>query len=158
MVKEAEENADKDRRLGELIESRNQLESYLYNLKNSLKEQDDGGEAAAGGGSSSSSNNLRSKLSDSDRETLKKVVEDGLVWLESNQPSSAIFSQEDKHSEEERERGGSNSTATTQQDIFQQKKIEIERIANPILTKAYQSNNYSESGSSSSSGTEDDAN
>jgi len=66
MVKEAEDFADQDQAEKAKVQARNELEAYLYNLKNSINE------------------NLQGKLSDDENETLTKAVEDGLVWLEDN--------------------------------------------------------------------------
>lgn len=64
MVKEAEEFAEQDAREKAKVQARNDLEAYLYNLKNSINDT------------------LQGKLSADDRSTLSKAVEDGLVWLE----------------------------------------------------------------------------
>jgi len=66
MVREAEEFADQDTAEKAKVEARNQLEAYLYNLKNSVSDQ------------------LAGKLSDDDNETLSKAVDDTLIWLEDN--------------------------------------------------------------------------
>lgn len=64
MVKEAEEFADQDAAERTKVQARNELEAYLYNLKNSISE------------------GLKDKLSPEDKETLAKTVEEALVWLE----------------------------------------------------------------------------
>lgn len=66
MVREAEEFAEEDKLAKERVEAKNQLEGYLYNLKNSINEQ------------------LQEKLQTEDKETLTKTVDDALVWLEDN--------------------------------------------------------------------------
>jgi len=66
MVREAEEFADQDAAERDNVEARNQLEAYLYNLKNSINDT------------------LEGKLEDSEREDLTKSIEDALVWLEDN--------------------------------------------------------------------------
>ena len=66
MVKEAEEFADQDAEEKEKVTARNDLEAYLYNLKNSINDA------------------LQGKLSEADKDTLKATVDDGLVWLEDN--------------------------------------------------------------------------
>lgn len=66
MVQEAEEYADQDKAEKEKIESRNQLEAYLYNLKNSVSDQ------------------LEGKIDEDDREELSTAIEEALVWLEDN--------------------------------------------------------------------------
>ena len=64
MVAEAEEFAEADEREKQKIESRNGLESYLYNVKNSISET------------------LEGKLSDEDRESLTSAVDEALTWME----------------------------------------------------------------------------
>lgn len=64
MVLEAEEFAEQDSKEKGRIEARNGLETYLYNLKNSM------------------SDTLAGKLPEEDRSTLIKTIDDGLVWLE----------------------------------------------------------------------------
>jgi heat shock protein 5 len=66
MVAEAEEFADQDNAEKEKIEARNQLEAYLYNLKNSISDQ------------------LEGQLSGDDKTALTSAVEDALIWLEDN--------------------------------------------------------------------------
>merc|ERR1712038_312154 len=66
MVREAEEFAEQDKAEKEKIEARNQLEAYLYNLKNSVSDQ------------------LQGMLDEDDKEQLNQSVEDALVWLEDN--------------------------------------------------------------------------
>merc|ERR1711935_847965 len=66
MVAEAEEFAEQDSIEKQKVEARNQLEAYLYNLKNSLEDQ------------------LKGKLEDDEGETLAKAIEDALIWLEDN--------------------------------------------------------------------------
>jgi heat shock protein 1/8 len=64
MVKEAEDFAEEDSKEKAKVQARNDLEAYLYNLKNSINDT------------------LSGKLSDSDQSTLTTAVDDGLVWLE----------------------------------------------------------------------------
>mmetsp|Transcript_22774 Transcript_22774/g.52681 ORF Transcript_22774/g.52681 Transcript_22774/m.52681 type:complete len:237 (+) Transcript_22774:38-748(+) len=66
LVQEAEEYAEQDKAEKEKIEARNELEAYLYNLKNSINDT------------------LQGKLGEDDKELLSKTVDDGLVWLEDN--------------------------------------------------------------------------
>eukprot|EP00903_Cladosiphon_okamuranus_P013268 g12372.t1 len=66
MVKEAEEFAEQDRQDRAKVESRNSLETYLYNLKSSYEDS------------------LKDKIAEDDMEELKTAVEDGLEWLDSN--------------------------------------------------------------------------
>jgi len=66
MVREAEEFADEDNRVKAKIQARNELEAYLYNLKNSVTDA------------------LESKLTEDEKETLNTAINDGLDWLEAN--------------------------------------------------------------------------
>jgi heat shock 70kDa protein 1/2/6/8 len=70
MLKEAEKYKEEDQKNKERIESRNQLESYLYNLKSSIL------------------NNNDVKLSEEDKEMVQKDVDEGIKWLESNEGAS----------------------------------------------------------------------
>lgn len=64
MVQEAEAFAEQDAAEKDKVQARNNLEAYLYNLKNSMNDA------------------LQGKLSDDDRKSLSTAVEDALVWLE----------------------------------------------------------------------------
>merc|ERR1711862_439018 len=64
MVKEAEDFAEEDAKEKAKVQARNDLEAYLYNLKNSINEA------------------LEGKLSEDDKSTLSSAVNDGLDWLE----------------------------------------------------------------------------
>lgn len=66
MVREAEEFAEEDAREKAKIQARNDLEAYLYNLKNSINDT------------------LEGKLSEENKSTLTNTVNDGLDWLEDN--------------------------------------------------------------------------
>ncbi|KAG7360551.1 chaperone protein DnaK [Nitzschia inconspicua] len=95
MVREAEEFAEEDAKEKAKIQAKNDLEAYLYNLKNSINDT------------------LQGKLSEDDKTTLTKAVDDGLVWLEDN--------------------------PAAEKDEFDAKQKEVEGIANPILKRAYES-------------------
>merc|ERR1712159_378314 len=69
MVQEAEEFAEEDKKVKERIDARNGLESYLYNLKNMLDDDEKG---------------IADKLSDSDKDELETTITDALDWLEEN--------------------------------------------------------------------------
>ena len=66
MVVEAEEFAEQDAKEKAKVQARNDLEAYLYNLKNSINDA------------------LKGKLSEDDGSMLSKAIDDGLVWLEDN--------------------------------------------------------------------------
>jgi len=70
MVKEAEEFAEEDKKVKDRIDSRNGLESYLYNLKNTLEDE----EKAA-------------NISAEDKKELQDIVDETLDWMEENPES-----------------------------------------------------------------------
>jgi len=96
MIKDAEKFADEDKKVKEKVESKNELESYVYSLKNQLSDKE----------------KLGGKLSEDEKETISKAIEEKIKWLESN--------------------------ANAEVDDFKQQKKELEEIVNPIMTKFYQ--------------------
>lgn len=70
MVKEAEQHKKEDEENKERIETKNEYENYLYNLKNTVVE------------------NEQIKLDKDSIELVKNLVEEGLDWLEHNQLAS----------------------------------------------------------------------
>lgn len=69
MVNEAEEFAEEDRKVKERIDARNGLESYLYNLKNTLEDDEKG---------------LADKLSPEDKKELQDMIDETLDWMDEN--------------------------------------------------------------------------
>ena len=67
MVKEAEEYAEEDKIIKDRIDSRNGLESYLYNLKNSMEDD-------------TRSNNV----SVEDKKELQDMIDETLDWMDEN--------------------------------------------------------------------------
>lgn len=67
MVKEAEEFAEQDKLVKERIDARNQLETYCYNLKNTITDK------------------LGDKLEKDDKDKIEEAVADTLDWLDDNQ-------------------------------------------------------------------------
>lgn len=65
MVEEAKQYAEEDRTIKERVDARNGLESYLYNLKNTLDDSND-------------------KLSPQDRKDLEDMIDESLDWFEDN--------------------------------------------------------------------------
>jgi len=96
MVQEAEEYADEDKKTKERIDKRNGLEGYCYSLKNSMEDEEKG---------------VADKISEEDKETIMKAVEDALEWLDDNQEAEA--------------------------EEYEAKQKEIEAIANPIMKDVY---------------------
>ena len=73
MVEEAEKYAEEDRLWKERVEARQGLESYLYNLRNSVDDNDNG---------------LLDNLSVADRKEFVDTIDEGLDWLEENSASA----------------------------------------------------------------------
>jgi len=69
MVAEAEEFAEEDRKVKERIDAKNGLESYVYNLKNTLEDDEKG---------------LADKLSPEDKKELQDMIDETLDWMEEN--------------------------------------------------------------------------
>merc|ERR1712209_8628 len=69
MVREAEEFAEEDKKVKERIDARNGLESYVYNLKNQLEDDEKG---------------LADKLSPEDKKELQDTIDETLDWMEEN--------------------------------------------------------------------------
>ncbi|XP_037795279.1 endoplasmic reticulum chaperone BiP [Penaeus monodon] len=73
MIKDAEVFADEDKKLKERVESRNELESYAYSLKNQINDKE----------------KLGAKLSDEDKEKMDEAIEEKIKWLEDNPEADA---------------------------------------------------------------------
>uniref|UniRef100_A0A2K6DYV7 Heat shock protein family A (Hsp70) member 5 n=1 Tax=Macaca nemestrina TaxID=9545 RepID=A0A2K6DYV7_MACNE len=69
MVNDAEKSAEEDNKFKEYIDTRNELESYAYYLKNQFGDKE----------------KLGGKLSSEDKKTMEKTVEEKAEWLESHQ-------------------------------------------------------------------------
>merc|ERR1712003_228418 len=69
MVREAEEYAEEDKNVKERIDARNGLESYVYNLKNQLEDDENG---------------LAEKISSEDKKELQDMIDETLDWMDKN--------------------------------------------------------------------------
>jgi len=69
MVEEAEEFAEEDRKIKERVDARNSLETYAYNMKNTVSDSD----------------KLADKLEEDDKSTIEEAVKETLDWLDDNQ-------------------------------------------------------------------------
>merc|ERR1712084_101261 len=69
MVREAEQYAEEDRNVKERIDARNGLESYVYNLKNQLEDDENG---------------LAEKISSEDKKELQDMIDETLDWMDKN--------------------------------------------------------------------------
>ncbi len=63
-----------DKKVKDRIDSRNGLEGYCYNLKNMLEDDEKG---------------LADKLSEEEKETIEKAVQETLDWVDENQEADA---------------------------------------------------------------------
>lgn len=69
MVREAEQFAEEDKKVKERIDARNGLESYLYNLKNTLEDDEKG---------------IADKLSPEDKKEMQDMIDETLDWMDEN--------------------------------------------------------------------------
>merc|ERR1719174_2462924 len=69
MVKEAEDYAEEDKKIKERIDARNGLESYLYNLKNTLEDDEKG---------------VSDNISQEDKKELQDMIDETLDWMDEN--------------------------------------------------------------------------
>merc|ERR1712232_807117 len=69
MVREAEEFAEEDKKVKERIDARNGLESYLYNLKNTLEDDEKG---------------VSDNISAEDKKELADMIDETLDWINEN--------------------------------------------------------------------------
>ena len=95
MLDEAEAQKDEDEKFKKRMEAKNGFEQYVYSVKNSMSEEP-----------------LASKLSASDKEMIKGVVDSLTQWLETN-PNASI-------------------------EEYTQKKQELETKVAPIMRKLYE--------------------
>jgi len=96
MINDAEKFADEDKRVKEKVEARNELEGYAYSLKNQIGDKE----------------KLGGKLSDDEKSTIEKAVDEKISWLEANKEAEV-------------------------EDLKAQKK-ELEEVVQPIVGKLYQ--------------------
>jgi heat shock protein 5 len=69
MVQEAEEFADEDKKVQQRVTAKNGLEGYLYNLKNTLEDEENG---------------IADKIDESEKNELVSMIDEALDWLEEN--------------------------------------------------------------------------
>merc|ERR1711920_637807 len=69
MVQEAEAHAEEDKKVKERIDARNGLESYLYNLKNTLEDDEKG---------------VADNISAEDKKELQDMIDETLDWMDEN--------------------------------------------------------------------------
>ncbi|EDW19253.1 heat shock 70 kDa protein cognate 1 [Drosophila mojavensis] len=96
MVNEAESYRQADDEQRQRIDAKNQLESYCFHIRSTLDDEQ-----------------LRSRISDTDRQTIVQKCDETISWLDANQ--------------------------LAERQEFEHKQQELERICNPIMTRLYQS-------------------
>lgn len=69
MVKEAEEFAEEDKKVKEKIDARNNLETYVYNMKSTINDKD----------------KLADKIDSEDKQKIEDALKEALDWLDENQ-------------------------------------------------------------------------
>jgi len=69
MVEEAEEFAEEDRKIKERVDARNSLETFAYNMKNTISDAD----------------KLADKLDEEDKSTIEEAIKEAIEWLDENQ-------------------------------------------------------------------------
>ncbi|KAF3680985.1 luminal-binding protein 5 [Capsicum chacoense] len=67
MLKEAEDFAEEDRKVREKVDARNKLETYVYNIKNTINDK------------------LVEKIDPDDKEKIEKALKEATEWLDDNQ-------------------------------------------------------------------------
>jgi len=73
MIKDSEAYADEDNKLKAKVESRNELESYAYSLKNQINDKE----------------KLGAKIEAGDKEKIEEIIDEKLKWLETNQDAES---------------------------------------------------------------------
>merc|ERR1712070_1258947 len=87
ITNEAEQFADVDRRVKELVDAKNAFDGYLHSMRSAL----DG---------SGDSKGLSEKLEEDEKEKIKDALQDGQSWLNSN-PEADVEEVKEKHKEVE---------------------------------------------------------
>jgi heat shock protein 5 len=72
MVAEAEEFAEQDKKVKDKIDSRNQLETYLYNMKNTVEDK------------------MKDKIDEDDKEKITSAIKEAQEWMDENSDAGKI--------------------------------------------------------------------
>ena len=84
MVREAEEFAEEDKKVKEKIDARNQLETYVYNMKNTIGDKD----------------KLADKLESEEKEKVEEAVRGANEWLDGNSDAEKDYEEKLKELED----------------------------------------------------------
>lgn len=103
MLAEAEKYKEEDEKEASRISAKNALESYAYSLRNTLNDE-----------------KVDEKLDASDKEKLKKAIDETVDWLDHN------------------------TTATKEE--YEDRQKELEGVANPVMMKFYQAGGAPQAG------------
>ncbi|XP_037929481.1 endoplasmic reticulum chaperone BiP-like [Teleopsis dalmanni] len=68
MIRDAEKFADEDKKLKEKVDSRTELESYAYSLKNQISDKE----------------KLGAKLNDDEKTKIESAIDETIKWMEQN--------------------------------------------------------------------------
>ena len=74
MIREAEENAEEDKKARELVELKNQLQSMIQDAKSKLNSENE--------------NNIIDDISDEDKDALDEAVEEADDWMQENEEAT----------------------------------------------------------------------
>jgi len=85
MVKESEEFAEQDKKAREKVEAKNQLENYVYQIRNTIEDEEKG-----------------AKLGDEDKSAIKKAIEDAQEWIAENAATAEKDEFDEKYKELEK--------------------------------------------------------
>ncbi|OTF77928.1 Group 28 mite allergen-like protein (Heat shock protein 70) [Euroglyphus maynei] len=104
MIQDAERFKDEDDQQRERILSKNKLESYAYQLRNMIEDD----------------HQIRTKISQSDRDKMMEKITNTISWMDANQMAS--------------------------KEEFEYRYKELENVCRPIVTKMYRTNNNGDDG------------
>ena len=79
MLKAAEEFAEQDKAAKEIVDAKNALEGFAYNMRNQIEDKE----------------KLGGKISDEDKTTIEDAVKEALEWLDEN-PAATVDDYKDK--------------------------------------------------------------
>merc|ERR1711907_292863 len=77
MVREAEENKAQDEEHKQRVDAKNDLENYVYSIRNTLNDP-----------------KLEGKIPDDGKDAIAKIVDEAIKWVDANQTASRLRSQE----------------------------------------------------------------
>ncbi|KAJ5080698.1 mediator of RNA polymerase ii transcription subunit 37c-related [Anaeramoeba ignava] len=110
MIRESEKYREQDEKQKQKIEARNQLESYAYNMRNTIRDE-----------------KFRAVLQENDKNTIEKSVEETIKWIDSNLDSASKEDFENKLKELE----GKCSPIITK--LYQQSQQQGQAQSNPQM-------------------------